>query len=152
MEARYSARASYAWKSILSTRRVIKIGSRWRIGNGRSAKVWHDKWLPLPSLGKPISPPSILPSEACVSSLIHAEGGTWNKDLIDSAFLPSEAKLISSLVLSTMGLDDKLVWGREQDGKYTVRSGYRLLCETDWIDEPGLLFYPVKPSSSQVWF
>ena len=90
---------------------MIKIGSRWRIGNGRSAKVWHDKWLPLPSLGKPISPPSILPSEACVSSLIHAEGGTWNKDLIDCAFLPSEAKLISSLVLSTMGLDDKLVWG-----------------------------------------
>ena len=46
MEAAESSHGSYAWKSILHGRDVIKRGACWRIGNGQKVKVWHHAWLP----------------------------------------------------------------------------------------------------------
>jgi hypothetical protein len=108
MDARHSAHASYAWKSILSARHVITKGTRWRIGNGLSTKIWHAKWLPPPSPGHPLSPNSILPQDACVFSLILTDAGIWNKPLIDRIFNPGDAQLITSLALS-MRSEDKLI-------------------------------------------
>ena len=42
MEALDSRVGSYAWKSILQGRDVIAHGSCWRIGNGRTVKIWQD--------------------------------------------------------------------------------------------------------------
>uniref|UniRef100_A0A2N9GM00 RNase H type-1 domain-containing protein n=1 Tax=Fagus sylvatica TaxID=28930 RepID=A0A2N9GM00_FAGSY len=112
MDARHSARASYAWKSILNARHVITQGSRWRIGNGLSTKIWSDKWLPPPSSGKPLTPPCILAQDA-------------------------DAQLITGMVLSARRVDDKLIWSREKRGTYSVRSAYRLLCENIYANEPG---------------
>ena len=42
MEAKTSSNASYAWKSILKGREVIKKGAAWRIGNGNSVWIWSD--------------------------------------------------------------------------------------------------------------
>lgn len=137
LEARHSTRASFAWKSILNARKVIKSGARWRIGNGLSTSIWHDKWLPLPSHGTPLSPPTILPNETTASALLLPGTAAWNTPLINRIFFPSEAQLISSLALSSISKADKLVWGREKNGRYTVRSGYRLLCELDHVNEPG---------------
>jgi hypothetical protein len=108
MDARHSAHASYAWKSILSARHVITKGTRWRIGNRLSTKIWHAKWLPPPSPGHPLSPNSILPQDACVFSLILTNAGIWNKPLIDRIFNPGDAQLITSLALS-MRSEDKLI-------------------------------------------
>jgi hypothetical protein len=83
MDARHSARASYAWKSILNARHVITKGTWWRIGNGLSTKIWSDKWLPPPSSGKPLTPPCILPHDACFSTLILDAPGMWNTSLIE---------------------------------------------------------------------
>uniref|UniRef100_A0A2N9FBV7 Reverse transcriptase zinc-binding domain-containing protein n=1 Tax=Fagus sylvatica TaxID=28930 RepID=A0A2N9FBV7_FAGSY len=79
MDARHSARASYAWKSILNARHVITKGTWWRIGNGLSTKIWSDKWLPPPSSGKPLTPPCILPHDACFSTLILDAPGVWKQ-------------------------------------------------------------------------
>ncbi|XP_030924735.1 uncharacterized protein LOC115951970 [Quercus lobata] len=39
---------SFAWKSILKGRDVIKKGLQWRVGNGDSIHIFHDVWLPTP--------------------------------------------------------------------------------------------------------
>jgi ribonuclease HI len=137
MEARHSTRASYAWKSILNARHVITKGTRWRIGNGLSTRIWHDKWLPPPSSGNPITPPCVLPHDACVSSLIFDTPGIWNTSLIKQIFSPGDAQLITGLVLSSRRGEDKLIWSREKCGIYSVRSAYRLLCEEMYANEPG---------------
>ena len=36
---------SYAWLSILKACRVVRLGSRWRIGDGKSVLICGDKWL-----------------------------------------------------------------------------------------------------------
>ena len=37
---------SFAWKSILKGRELIKCGLKWRIGNGSQVRIFHDAWLP----------------------------------------------------------------------------------------------------------
>ena len=46
MEAKEGHGGSYAWKRILIGREVIQKGTKWRVGNGESIKLWGNKWLP----------------------------------------------------------------------------------------------------------
>ena len=46
LDAKDSASASYAWKSILKGREVILKGALWRVGDGKKIKIWGDNWLP----------------------------------------------------------------------------------------------------------
>lgn len=48
-EAADTQSSSYAWKSILRGREVLREGMRWRVGTGTSIWVWSDPWLPQPS-------------------------------------------------------------------------------------------------------
>lgn len=45
MEAANPNSASYAWRSILRGREVIKQGAIWRIGDGKTVEIWGDRWL-----------------------------------------------------------------------------------------------------------
>ena len=47
---------SYAWRSIYNSLEVIRKGTRWRVGNGRTIHIWKDKWLPIPTMYKICSP------------------------------------------------------------------------------------------------
>ena len=57
---------SYAWKSILKSRKVILLGARWRIGDGSSVKVFKDSWLSSAHSGRVLSPISVLLEKAMV--------------------------------------------------------------------------------------
>ena len=46
MEVTKSQARSYAWRSILKGREVLKEGMRWRVANGSSIRIWSDPWLP----------------------------------------------------------------------------------------------------------
>ena len=37
--------------------KVIRKGTRWRVGNGQLIHIWEDKWLPTPTTYNVISPP-----------------------------------------------------------------------------------------------
>ena len=123
-----SSTGSFAWKSILWSRDLIKKGSFWRIGNGKSVWIYIDAWLPSPE-GRISSPILHLAPESTVDSLIDSATGWWNINLIDWYFHPPEARLIKSLPLSSIPLPDSLVWSSEKSGSYSVKSGYKLLCE-----------------------
>ena len=49
---------------------MVKEGLRWRVGNGECIWVWEDKWLPLSSTFKVVSPNSFLHADTHVSELI----------------------------------------------------------------------------------
>jgi hypothetical protein len=46
LEAKIGYQPSYAWKSIQSATDVMKLCTRWRIGNGEQVKIRDDRWLP----------------------------------------------------------------------------------------------------------
>ena len=56
MEAVDTQDGSYAWRSILVGREVLKEGMSWRVGDGTSIWVWSNPWLPsrfLPFISTP---------------------------------------------------------------------------------------------------
>ena len=127
-------------------RDLIKKGSFWRIGNGKSVWIYIDAWLPSPE-GRISSPILHLAPESTVDSLIDSATGWWNINLIDWCFHPPEARLIKSLPLSSIPLPDSLVWSSEKSGSYSVKSGYKLLCELHNLDTNHL-----QVSESQLGF
>ena len=71
LDAKESNSRSYAWKSILSARDVIKKGMIWRIRNGQAVRIKEDKWLPVRPSRVILSPlPSVM-AETKVNSLIN---------------------------------------------------------------------------------
>lgn len=53
-EAKKGARPSWAWNSILTGRDIIQNQGAWRVGDGKSIRVFEDNWVPNGSSAKPI--------------------------------------------------------------------------------------------------
>ena len=101
LEATSSTNGSYAWKSILGARDVVRKGMHWRIGDGKLVSIKEDKWLP-DKVYRTMS--SLLPSiplDAKVSTLIDTETRAWKEEEVKQMFLPHEAKNFLSIPLST---------------------------------------------------
>lgn len=96
------------------------------MGNGRSIRVWQDKWVPQPSTFKLISSPDGVPTDAKVRSLIDPLTGTWHMDMIKQAFSTDDAARILSIPLSSRQLEDCLIWAFTPKGNFTVRSAYKV--------------------------
>ena len=123
---------SFAWKSILKARKVILLGAKWRVDDGESIWIFKDCWLPR-SIVTPI--PSVLDSEARVAELIDSEVGGWNDQMLDSCFIPFEAQQIRSIPLCVSSQANFLYWAFEKEGVYTVKSGYKAICEEENLAE-----------------
>ena len=70
MEAAKSPSGSYAWKSILMGREVLKEGMRLRVGDGTAIRVWSNPWLPSNFLSFVSTPIVQGMEDTLVSSLI----------------------------------------------------------------------------------
>ena len=46
LDAKDNPGGSFAWRSILRGRDVLKKGVCWRVGTGENIKLWADPWLP----------------------------------------------------------------------------------------------------------
>lgn len=67
-------------------RDLLERGMRWRVGDGKTIKIYNDRWIPRPTDFKILSPPN-LGVNATVDSLVSPTGG-WNMELIRNNFLP----------------------------------------------------------------
>ena len=56
--------------------------------------------------------------------------------MVDNTFLPHEAALIKAIPLSLEDCEDKLFWSRSSNGVYSVKSGYKLIMESEMKDNP----------------
>ena len=56
MEAPALATSSYAWKSVLKRRDVLRKSLRWRVGIGDAISLWSNLWLPATAHLKNLSP------------------------------------------------------------------------------------------------
>ena len=124
-----STNGSYVWKGILKARKVITLGAKWHVGDGRCIRIYGDNWIPSEGSGKVISPRTSLVTNALVAELIHLVSGWWDSQIIDSNFLLFEAQRIKAIPISFVAPEDILIWPKSSDGTYSVKTGYKALCE-----------------------
>ena len=93
MEAKESATGSYAWKSILKGREVIQMGSRFRVGNGKSNKIWQHHWLPIKHPPLVTSPIIEFMENATIDCLIDENTGKWDAEMLEGILIPVEAEI-----------------------------------------------------------
>ena len=127
MEVADSRLGSYAWKSILRGRDIIKRQEIWRIGSGEKINIWQQCWLPRKH--PPRQPMCPLESfeNYTVDSLIDLNTRTWNEELIDGLFVEEDAELIKKIPLSRAATKDTLYWPYSTSGHYTCKSSYMFL-------------------------
>ena len=106
---------------------VIRKGTRWRIGDGHSVKIWGDSWIPTKTNPKIISPIMHEQAGAKVSCLIDQQQWLWNEDILDNTFYEFEATMIKKIPLCKSQQRDVLTWSFTLDGDYMVKLGYKFL-------------------------
>lgn len=130
---------SLSWKAILDARSVLLKGCRWIVGNGQSIPFWTANWVfPFPLL-------DLIPDlnlNARVADFIQNQA--WQRDklllVIDEDILDQ----ILSIPLPLSPLHDKLVWGPNPNGKFSIKSAYNLQLQ----DEPS---HPRTPLLKKMW-
>lgn len=103
----------------------MKAGCIWRIGDGRSVRIWGEAWLP--DTGDPyihMEAPMEL-NEAKVCSLMKVDENGWDDDCIKHLFNNRDARLVMNIPLSSRNVPDEHVWAWEEKGTFTVKSTYR---------------------------
>ena len=61
-----------------------------------------------------------------VSELIDYAEASWKLDVLDALFLPHEADVIKGILIISRLPADKLIWAEEPNGKFSIKSAYRL--------------------------
>lgn len=118
-----SKAGSWIWRSILKGRDLLKSNCQWNIGNGVSIDLWEDCWVPDCPILAPFK--SYLFSK--VFDLIDPFSTAWDRTIIIENFPPDLSTRILAIPLSSSPRCDRLFWPFEKDGKYSVKSGYKLL-------------------------
>ena len=137
LDVEEKAPRSYAWKSILSARDVIRKCMVWRIGDGQSVRVKEDKWIPTRPGSVPASPLSTALPDPMVGGLINHDLGIWKSNLVHQHFLPHEARLILGIPLSPRFPSDRVVWSLTPSSKFSTSSAYKLLAATASVSQAG---------------
>lgn len=138
MEASIPSSSSYAWRSLIHGRDVIKKGSVcWRIGNGKNARVWGDNWLPSRHQPRIISPCLQAEQDMKVALLIDQENRGWRDDLLNRYFFDFEAEIIRAIPICRFEQDDTMIWPHTPNGEYTVKFGYSFLQAESQQQQPG---------------
>lgn len=125
------ARPSWAWVSLLEGRRIILDGSSWLVENGKSIKIWHDRWIP----GFP--PTRLVPSQVVTSlirtyveSLLIPGCNLWDLSQICNLTTSQQRQIIWAIPLNSFSRDDRRIWPWNRNGDYSVRSGYHWLFDS----------------------
>lgn len=118
---------SFMWRSILAAQNLLKQGCRRRIGNGDSTRIWKVPWLPHVDNGFLSTDMPLELQNATVSGLFEFDERRWDEAIISDLCNSRDKELILSISLSVESREDGWYWLLDSKGKFTVRSGYRLL-------------------------
>ena len=105
LEAGLGYRPSRIWSSLIWGKDLLKVGLRWRVGNGEDIHVYQDRWVPLPMNFKIISAPQFDASMK-VCELFNA-AGQWDKELLKANFWEHEVKAVLQIPLASIHREDK---------------------------------------------
>lgn len=133
IDTTFTGNASPGWKGVEYGLELLKQGLIWRIGNGKSVKIWRDPWLQ-----REFSRRLITVKRNCrlkwVAELIR-EDGTWDTDKISQYFWSMDVEEILKIRLPYREVEDFISWSPDKYGRFSVRSAYHLAVRLASRDE-----------------
>ena len=110
------------WASILQGRDFLIRNGQWVVGDGKTIRIWKDKWLPSHQL----IPDPTDAREDTVSSLIDPINHSWDYDKLKTS-LPTQAAIQACQIpISYTGAADRFLWPHTKDANYSVKTGYHV--------------------------
>ncbi|XP_010468426.1 PREDICTED: uncharacterized protein LOC104748491 [Camelina sativa] len=128
-------RPSYAWRSIIHGRELLKQGLLKNIGDGHDTSVWLDKWIFDKHPRAPYRFQTIFQVNLRVSDLRVTNQPQWDREKVQYLFPPGDASQILAMPLK-VGSRDRYIWPYTKSGSYSVKSGYWLKQTLPTLYEP----------------
>lgn len=124
LEAKLGTRPSFAWRSIHAAQSLMKKGMRLELGNGENIDLLRDPWLPDVTPRPPGLKEGVDMSNISFSLLKEDGSDEWRVANLYNIFLKEDADLILQLRPGKSTAEDVFSWIHNQNGMYTVKSGY----------------------------
>ncbi|KAI8570479.1 hypothetical protein RHMOL_Rhmol01G0037200 [Rhododendron molle] len=117
--------ASFIWKSIVDTKKVLEQGMKWIIGDGKSVHIWHDWWCG----DKPLAlafPGEHVNSSQKVETLI--VNGNWVLDDIAPYVDVQTLESINAIHIPvyTQSIDHP-TWEGSGNGNFSISAAYEII-------------------------
>lgn len=125
LTAKLRKKASYAWKSILYGRDLLTKGMKYIIGDGTLVNMWTDPWIP-DHPPRPPRPQGEVPVGEKVKEYFATNRSQWNEEKLRGVIIHEDVERIFALKISSTAHQDLMGWHYNEDGIYTVKSGYWL--------------------------
>ncbi|CAN0912216.1 hypothetical protein LINGRAPRIM_LOCUS797 [Linum grandiflorum] len=77
LSAELGSNPSLTWRSMVEARLVVKLGHRWKVGDGKQIRVWTDPWVQRKGCSKISSTSPIDGWDLQVSAFILPNGEVW---------------------------------------------------------------------------
>lgn len=120
----FAGNASSTWHAIHHGLDLLKKGLVWRIGNGKSVRIWRDPWLPRPHSYRVITNRANCRLHR-VSKLLDDQG-RWDEAALHTHFMRADVQEILKIRPFPHQLEDALAWAPDPRGIFSVRSAYKL--------------------------
>ncbi|GAA0176088.1 hypothetical protein LIER_29144 [Lithospermum erythrorhizon] len=125
-DASLRSNPSYAWRSILQSREILRKGCRWKVGDGHIVRIWQDSWVTDDKANELLSPPPTGFENARVSLFMDNHNRKWDEEFIRELFCPVEAELILAMLFPNIGVGDIAIWAHSANGLFEVKKEYHL--------------------------
>lgn len=125
LDAPNAKRPSFAWRSILHGRDLLKKGIEKKVGNGKSLKVWMDPWIEDEEWRAPWRKNNIFNLNLRVSDLIDLNSRDWDFDILEDIIAPVDIPRIKK-IRPVVSQEDFYVWKYNKSGNFSVKSAYWL--------------------------
>ncbi|XP_024178589.1 uncharacterized protein LOC112184556 [Rosa chinensis] len=135
---------SYAWRSILHGRDILRAGIQRHIGNGLSTNIWTDLWLCGEELGVYLSDRVTYVVDLFLSPSV------WNSTLLSELFPAHIVQKILDIPLSPRNHEDRWIWGGDKKGRFTVKLAYHVAQHRVLADHSSAL-NPSEALWNQLW-
>ena len=124
---------SYVWRSILRARVIVCGGACWSIGHINHIPILNELWLLNGECIPSNIPGATFVSHASINNLMDPYFKQWNVPVVRQVFSEDLASKILNTPLFEQVQHDTLIWKAEKNGRYSVRSAYRL-CVSELVD------------------
>lgn len=142
-------RPSYAWRSLLHGRELLKKGLLDTVGDGSDMNVWSANWildkLPRPPMYHPTNPITL---SLKVNDLLIEHTNLWDVPLLRRTFVSEDVDRILCIT-ARPHLRDSKKWCSSPSGLYTTQSGYRLAELINELQQPPPA--PIPPIEKRLW-